>query len=248
MKREYAQHYRELYERHWWWRAREVLLLEELERRCPPGGWGRILDVGCGDALFFDRLERFGQVWGVEPAGELVTETNRHRSRVHVGPFDATYTPGLRFRLILMLDVLEHMPDPAGALHHAASLLEPSGWLLATVPAFRVLWTAHDDYNSHRDRYTVQSFRALAASGGFETDAARYLFHWLFPAKLVVRAVEAIAPWRAAPEQVPRDWVNRLLERVSLLESRLVGWARLPFGTSVIAWCRPSPQLGGRTN
>ena len=238
MKRDYARHYRELYERHWWWRAREALLLEELERRKPPAGWGAILDVGCGDALFFDQLECFGEVWGVESDAELVTEGNRYRSRVHVGPFDVTYAPGRKFGLILMLDVLEHLPDPEGALRHAASLLRPDGWLLATVPAFRVLWTAHDDFNSHRDRYTVSSFRSLAAQSGLAVDLARYLFHWLFPAKLAVRAVEAALPGRAKPERVPSPWINQLLYRASVMEWRVLRGVHLPFGSSVIGWCR----------
>ncbi|MGH7516103.1 MAG: class I SAM-dependent methyltransferase [Gemmatimonadales bacterium] len=239
MKREYAREYRELYERHWWWRAREALLLGELQRRQPPRGWGTILDVGCGDGLLFERLAPFGTVRGVEPDADLVSPTGPHRAHIEVAPFNAAYRPGRRFRLILMLDVLEHMSDPAGALRHAATLLEPGGWLLATVPAFRALWTAHDDFNAHLERYTVASFHRLAARGGFEVVSARYLFHWLFPVKLAVRAAEAAMPGRAKPARVPPNWLNTGLRRLSLAEARWLGWARLPFGTSVLAWCRP---------
>jgi len=52
----YARRYRELYERHWWWRAREHVILDTLRRIEPPGGFPSILDIGCGDGLFFDRL------------------------------------------------------------------------------------------------------------------------------------------------------------------------------------------------
>src|SRR5436190_189838 len=74
----YAQEYRELYERHWWWRARERFILDELARLRPAAGWGAILDVGCGDALFFDALSRFGDVEGVEPDASLVTPNGPH--------------------------------------------------------------------------------------------------------------------------------------------------------------------------
>ena len=50
----YGQRYRALYEGHWWWRAREAVVLGELERMRPASGWKRALDVGCGDGLLFD--------------------------------------------------------------------------------------------------------------------------------------------------------------------------------------------------
>src|SRR5260370_1313885 len=42
MDPEYARRYRDLYERHWWWRAREHLILPALPRHPPPGRWPAI--------------------------------------------------------------------------------------------------------------------------------------------------------------------------------------------------------------
>ena len=67
MDPKYGERYRELYEKHWWWRARTELIVDALHRLRPPQGWKDILDIGCGDGLFFDRLSSFGQVEGVEP-------------------------------------------------------------------------------------------------------------------------------------------------------------------------------------
>jgi hypothetical protein len=36
MDPEYAHRYRELHERHWWWRAREAAVLDRLRRLRPP--------------------------------------------------------------------------------------------------------------------------------------------------------------------------------------------------------------------
>ena len=60
MDAEYALNYRELYENHWWWRARERFILATIEGLRPQGNWGSILDVGCGEGVFFDRLSKFG--------------------------------------------------------------------------------------------------------------------------------------------------------------------------------------------
>ncbi|MGH9206621.1 MAG: class I SAM-dependent methyltransferase [Acidimicrobiales bacterium] len=227
---EYAAIYRDLYERHWWWRAREAMLLEEIERHRPAEGWRRILDVGCGDGLFFSRLEQLGEVWGVESDATLVPADSRHRSRIHVGPFDAGYPPGRRFDLVLMLDVLEHLADPVGALRRAAELFEPGGRLLITVPAFQVLWTTHDDLNLHFVRYRQRTLNAVAERAGLRVLSQRYFFHWLFPVKLGVRALEQLGYRVHSPAAIPQPTLNGLLLRLSRAEQATVGRLGLPFG------------------
>jgi len=233
---DYGQAYRELYRRHWWWRSREELIVGTLRARL--GGRGRapgaILDVGCGDGLFFDRLAEFGEAEGVEPAADLVSPDGPHRARITVAPFDERFRPGKRYALILMLDVLEHMPEPARALRHALTLLEPGGTFLATVPAFNALWTTHDDINHHYTRYTRRSFRALAREGGLRVDLERYFFHWTVPAKLAARAAEAVLRPEPTPPRVPPRWVNEPLYALSRLEARVLGPLRLPFGSSLM--------------
>ena len=69
MDSEYGKRYRELHENHWWWRAREEIVCEELRRRLADRTPVTILDVGCGDGLLFDRLQEFGGVDGIEILG-----------------------------------------------------------------------------------------------------------------------------------------------------------------------------------
>jgi SAM-dependent methyltransferase len=236
VRADYAQIYRDLHQRHWWWRARNAVLLREIARHEPPDSWQSILDVGCGDGLFFDELKRFGEVWGVETDPSIVDPFGPHRARISTVPFDQFYRPGRRFRLILMLDVLEHLPDPVGALGLAGRLLEPGGALLITVPAFRSLWTSHDDINRHRDRYTAARIREQVRQADLEVSSSRYLFHSLVIGKLAVRLLERVRRPRAP--RVPPGWLNELLRRVTLAEERVLGPARLPFGSSLLAWGR----------
>ena len=60
MQQPYAAEYNRLYHEHWWWRSREAILLDVLAKFCPRRGDLDILDVGCGDGLFFPELERSG--------------------------------------------------------------------------------------------------------------------------------------------------------------------------------------------
>jgi SAM-dependent methyltransferase len=242
MDADYGARYRELFQRHWWWRARERVILAALRAHQPRSGWGNVLDVGCGDGLFFAALAKLPGVQlveGVEPAADLVSPDGPHRARIHVAPFDASFTPGRTYSLIVMLDVLEHLPDPAAALRHALSLLEPDGVFLATVPAFMSLWTRHDDLNHHYTRYDKASFGALANRAGLRIDEARYFFHWTAAAKIGTRLKEALIPGEPASPAVPPAPVNRVLYAVSRVEEQLLGSVPVPFGSSLLV-------VGGR--
>ena len=235
----YAAYYRHLYEHHWWWRARERIILAHLERLKPPGGFGPILDVGCGDGLFFERLAAFGEPEGVEEDASLVTAAGRARGPIHVGPFDESFRPNRRWALILLLDVLEHFRDDRACLRRALDLLTPGGTIVITVPAFRMLWTAHDDVNRHVTRYTKATLGRLAADAGLRIDHAEYLFQWTALVKLAVRAKEAV--WRPEPALPPVPWrvVNGALRTAAVVEHTLLRRLPVPFGSSLLA-------IGGR--
>lgn len=240
MDPEFGRHYARLYREHWWWRARERLLLNTVAALAPAGGYGPILDVGCGDGLFFHALGRFGAVEGVEPDVSLVTPGGPHRDRIHAAPFDERLSLSKQYGLVLMLDVLEHLPNPVASLRHALTVLRPGGVFLATVPAFRALWTGHDDFNHHTTRHTRSTFRVLADAAGLRVDAMRYFFHWTAPVKLLVRLKEALVRTPPLPERVPPAAINRLLLGLSIAEQAVLGPLHLPFGTSLLV-------VGGRS-
>lgn len=240
MDPEYGRRYRTLFRQHWWWRARRRRILDVLEELRPAGGWSCALDVGCGDGLFFDELRSFAaHIEGVEPDADLVSSDVPSRGLIHVRPFDASFRPEHRYGLILMLDVLEHLEDPRGALRHAVRLLEPRGTLLVTVPAFRWLWTNHDVINHHRTRYDRPCLRALAEGSGVEVTRMEYFFHWTVPAKLLIRAWEAVLRPEPTYPTLPPRWLNGLLLRLTRLEQVVLGPLHLPFGSSLM-------MVGGR--
>lgn len=239
----YGARYRELFERHWWWRARERVILDALEAHRPTTGYRTVLDVGCGDGLFFDRLLAIPGVTvveGIEPAEALVSPDGAHRERITIAPFDERFVPNRQYSAILMLDVLEHLVEPARALRHALSLLEPGGIVIATVPAFMALWTRHDELNHHYTRYDVRSFTALAAASGMRVDAMRYFFRWTAAAKIMTRVAEALVSGDPMAPEVPARVVNRLLYGLSRLEERVMGRLPVPFGSSLLV-------VGGRS-
>ena len=234
----YGERYRELFFRHWWWRARTEFIVHTLQRMQPTQGWLNILDVGCGDALFFDRLSQFGSVEGVEPYAELVDPNNPYFRQIYIRPFDRSFQPGKLYSLILMLDVLEHLDDPVGALKHVLALLQPNGTFIATVPAFRALWTNHDVLNHHVDRYTKARFNRVTKQAGLQIIEARYFYHWTFLVKLGVRAYERVTRAVPTPASVPPALVNQSLYWLCRVEQSTISRFPIPFGSSLMIIAR----------
>jgi 2-polyprenyl-3-methyl-5-hydroxy-6-metoxy-1,4-benzoquinol methylase len=230
----YAEQYRELYEKHWWWRARAELIIETLQR-LRPSGWKYILDVGCGDGLLFPRLRQFGMVEGIEPSLRATNASNADGNCIYTCSFDQNFRPPHKYSLILMLDVLEHLQDPIGALRHAGELLEPNGTILITVPAFMTLWTNHDVLNHHFTRYTKGGLRQLAVRAGLRVMEARYFFHWMSAAKFIVHVFEHAFHPEAKLPHIPRAWINRSLYMISRAEQKLFGKFPIPIGSSLMA-------------
>lgn len=235
METAYGEAYRELYQRHFWWRAREELIVATLKRLRPTGRWGPILDVGCGDGLFFPRLASFGEPEGIEPDGALVSRESRERYTIHVRPFDEFFQPGKRYGLVLLLDVLEHVPEPVRLLRSARDLLADDGVVLVTVPAFQLLWTHHDVLNQHLARYRRAELRDQIRESGLALDEIRYFSHWTFPGKVLVSLKEKFFGANTAPPRVPLKPVNGFFYRLSVLEQVVL--RPFPFlpGSSLIA-------------
>lgn len=240
MRPDYAAEYARLYREHWWWRSREAILLDVLAGLgLRPGA--AILDVGCGDGLFFPRLERYGDVRGIEVDEALLTPDGPYRDRIATRPLgDPSYAADAgRFDLITALDVLEHIDDDAAAVAALAAMLREGGHLVVTVPAFPALWDRHDEINHHRRRYTARPLRAVLEGAGLEIAHLRYLFRGLFVPKLLVAALNRHRRSRPiAQHGLPPPAVNRLMSRLCVVEDRLLRRVPIPFGTSLLAVAR----------
>ena len=102
----------------------------------------RVLDVGCAQGAFGERLKRSRQVevWGIEPAKPAAEAATEKLDRVIAGAFtvDVGLPEGI-FDCIVFNDVLEHMLEPELALRYARSLLSPGGVVVASIPNIRYL-------------------------------------------------------------------------------------------------------------
>lgn len=234
---EYAGEYERLAKDHWWWQSRSRFVFDLIESLTLPGsidGDARILDIGCGGGWSFELWERFGEVYGVELDPTLVARAGKFQPRIHCGPFDREFQPESKFSLIVMLDVLEHLPDPEVALAYALELLRPGGKIVITVPAMPSLWTSHDDLNHHYVRYTKRSLQSLGDSCGMEIEKLDYLFHWTTLAKAIVRMKEALVETEPQSPSIPGPYINAFFRNLCLAEQRMFRYWTPPLGTSLV--------------
>lgn len=240
-------------EHHWWYVGRRAVLHAALARLGLPRGVS-VLDAGCGSGRTMDDLRRYGTVRGFDlnPLGVKHARSRGHEdvtvARVEELPFaDAS------FDLITCLDVLEHTPDDVRSLRELLRVTRPGGWLLATVPAYRVLWSSHDESNEHFRRYRRSQLRRSGEAAGWQPGLWTYFNFFLFAPAAAVRLGERLRPrarrgGRPQAELTPPA-LNGVLVWPLRLEARLVRLGlRLPFGTSLLMAFRraqaPETSLG----
>lgn len=241
----YSAQYRELWSRHWWWQSRHQVVMRRLEQVCQSDGRmphdRELLDVGCAGGVAFDDFSRFGNVQGVEPDGRLIDRSSPWSAHIENASFDDGYEPESQFDVILMLDVLEHIEDDAGALARVFRLLRPGASAILTVPALPSLWSVHDEVNFHFRRYTRASLVRRFNAAGMEIAEVRYMFGWPLALMYLRRALSQsqpaqyrvsipVTPLNAAMRFVSRceEAVCSALRRGPLLGSSLLAIVRRP--------------------
>ena len=219
---------------HWWFRGRLAVILAAL-RQALSSRPVRLLELGCGSGNVLAALTEFGEAVGMEANDDLITAARAAGLDVRVGhlPDDLGVAPGWA-EVVLLLDVIEPVDDDVATLGAARAGIGEGGLLVVTVPAYRWLWSGHDEVLGHRRRYTAGELRAAVERAGFAVLRVSYFNTLLFPLLVAVRAWKRLRGDRGHDLRRPAAPLNALLERVFALERYLVPRVALPFGSSLI--------------
>lgn len=148
-----------------------------------------VLDVGCAagsmDCILVDKCS--ARVVGIEPDTKRADLARARGIEVYGGYLTRELTKEIgRFDLVLLTDVLEHLPNPQSMLLLAREFLKPGGAVVISVPnvahwSVRLcLLRGKFDYldwgimdATHLRWFTFDSIRSLLDSAGFEVVECR---------------------------------------------------------------------------
>lgn len=253
MNKAFETHYHEVEATHWWFVGRRALV-RRLVAQIAPRRTAAILEIGCSGGPLLHQLREDGYtaLTGIDISPEAIALCReRQLGKVEVMDAQQPDFPPASFDVITASDVLEHLADAPRAVAAWFGLLRPGGTVLVWTPAFRSLWSRHDEVNHHFHRYRAGELARLLQGAGFEIVRRGYWNFFLFPPVALLRLARRALPAAKDPAGDLRPLpvlINRALGQLLALENRLVlaGW-NFPWGISAMVIARKPGASGGRT-
>lgn len=236
--------YQQLYDLedgHWWFRGRRAVLWAMLRRMSVPDH-PRILDAGCGTGRNLVEFGRLGTAQGVDPSPQAIEFCRRRGlGEVEAAGIEALPFADGAFDLILATDVLEHVERDDLAASELRRVAAPGALLVVTVPAYRWLWSQHDDSHHHLRRYAAPGLRGRLTAAGWRPVLLTYFNSLLLPPIALVRTIARRQSRGRTDYQLTGGVLNRVLELPMRAEAALIArGARFPAGVSIGVVCRPA--------
>jgi SAM-dependent methyltransferase len=153
-----------------------------IKRRFAPHLGRRVLEVGAGVGTFSALLARDRTIENLtllEPAlNNFPTLSARFsgdsRVRVLQGYLEE-YSARLSADAMVLVNVLEHVPDDVRLLQAAHQVLAPGGRILIFVPAVQALYGSLDEAFDHHRRYSLGLLRDRLTGAGFRIRKIHYM-------------------------------------------------------------------------
>ena len=226
---------------HWWFVGRRRILTALIERWRPKTGPLRILEIGCGTGSNIAMLQQFGTVDAVEPDDHArAFATQRTGVAVKGGYLPDVPLEDGYYDLIVLLDVLEHIPDDEAALAALRPKFAPGGRLMLAVPAMPSLWSGHDVAHHHQRRYTRRTLEKAVRAAGYRTLRRTRFNTLLLPAIVGVRWLNRLLGREGGDEdRIPSRPINALLTWVFGAERHVAVRGLFPAGVSIALLAEP---------
>ena len=140
-----------------------------------------ILDVGCGSGLSLLEAQALGaRAYGIEADPNVQRIADELGLNIHIGSLHDHPFPEVFFDLIVLNQVIEHIPEPGLALDVLKSRLKPGGRIVLVFPNRSSLWRRlsggkwinwHVPYHLHH--FDANGFSVFAQRHGFRVIGLR---------------------------------------------------------------------------
>jgi len=231
----------DLEESYWWFVGKQFLVRDNFKRLAINSfNNDKILDIGCGTGIVLKILKNFGTSFGMELSSEAIHFLIRRDLKL-IARSDANQSIPFKnhtFAAITCLDVLEHLDNDLTLLREAVRVCKPGGKILITVPAFDILWSAHDEALHHKRRYTRKQILKKVCPLNCTVIKASYYNTCLFLPIFTFRKLRLFLSKKKHARSdfflpLP-EWINKMLILLYTAELKLLRYFSFPFGVSIL--------------
>ena len=226
MKSEEFDRIRALEDVHWWYKGRRHLL-ERLKETLKLRN-AIILDAGCGTGFAGRTLAECGAVIGLD-ASRFAFDESASAEINCLALIDKAPFSDNTFDLVVAMDLIEHLDDDQTALNEMYRVCKDGGHLFITAPAYKRMWSAHDESLEHKRRYSLKEIICKIRKSGFEIEKSSHFVSTVFPAAFIYRMIrrKSSASSDLAPVAKP---INAVLASIMKVEASIAWKVGLPFG------------------
>lgn len=225
---------------YWWHIAKRQLIMNLVTEHFPPPG--RLVEGGIGSCHNLLAFQETGYVVAGFDISAQAVEYGRGKGIDQVAVHDLGEPWPLEdgsHDVVVLLDVLEHLADPAQVLRNARRILQPGGGVVFTVPAYPWLFSNWDERLGHYRRYTEEMLRRQANEANLLVEWLNYWNTFTLPAAVVLRGVERYRKQDRVPEFPPvNPAVNSMLLGLARCERWWMGKVKVPCGLSLVGVLR----------
>ena len=164
------------------YQSRERVIISAIrnmvEENCPSNL--EVLDIGAGRGVLSSKLARIGlnltlldkDKDALDEASHLFSKQGIVAKFVHRNIFE--YYPRIRFDIVLISEILEHIDDVSALLHIRQNVIKDKGYLIVTVPSSGEWKALPPNPIGHLRLYDKTLLRERLASTGYFVEEMKY--------------------------------------------------------------------------
>ena len=200
----------------------------------------RLLDCGCGTGHNLTMLRRYGRTTGIDLTWTGLAYAHGRGERAIAQATAAALPFSERtFDVVTSFDVIYALNDrdERAAIDEMYRVLKPGGHLVVNAAAMDVLKGNHSVLALEVRRYSRGSLRERLERAGFAIRRISYTNAAIFPAVAGLRLLQRVSGHEESEEEIsiPPAPINAALSAALVVESALVRFVDMPFGSSLMA-------------
>lgn len=229
---------------HWFYRGKRHIVRYWINRLYPLRRDDLVIDVGAGTGQLVFEMQMNCRAIGIEYHPEAIELASSKGITAIRGTITELPVVDNKAKVVVALDVLEHVVDCRRALQELIRIAQPGGLIVITVPAFTILWSDWDRALDHRRRFSRQMFLELVDRNAVSVVRCVYINSVAFLPILAYRTIRARFGSNRSPrleDRVFSPFLNRILYYLFIAPACWRSFSP-PFGVSLFCLLQKKPE------